>query len=217
MMDREALIASLGRQIDLSLRPLLAGRRRVALLDFPNHSNVGDSAIWLGELAYLRSIESVGLAYSCDPQSYSRAELARRLGDGTILLSGGGNLGDLWEPSQYLREQVIRDFPGNRIVQLPQSIWFQHRSTVRRARQVFDAHPDLTILVRDRRSLAFAVNEFRTPARLCPDMAFALGALERPCRPRADLVWLCRTDKESMGSHQLTRRSGVAPSIGSTW
>src|SRR3546814_4150338 len=27
---------------------------KLALVDFPDHSNVGDSAIWLGEMAYLR-------------------------------------------------------------------------------------------------------------------------------------------------------------------
>jgi exopolysaccharide biosynthesis predicted pyruvyltransferase EpsI len=198
MTGREALIGMLGRQIDLTLRPLLSGARRVALVDFPNHANVGDSAIWLGELAYLRSFDSVALGYTCDVRSYSRAALARYLGDGVILLSGGGNLGDLWEPYQQLRERVIADFPGNRIIQLPQSIHFQRRENLERARRVFDAHPDLTLLIRDRQSLALAASEFRTPARLCPDMAFALGPLARPCQPTADLVWLSRTDKESL-------------------
>jgi exopolysaccharide biosynthesis predicted pyruvyltransferase EpsI len=194
----EPFIEALGRQIDLALKPLLAGSRRIALLDFPNHSNVGDSAIWLGELAYLRSLGEVPLAYTCDVHSYSRIELAKHIGDGLILLSGGGNLGDLWEQSQHLREQVIRDFPDNRIVQLPQSIHFQHGPNLRRARQVFNAHPALTLLLRDRRSLAVAADEFRTPAHLCPDMAFALGALARPCQPTVDFVWLSRTDKESL-------------------
>lgn len=204
MTEPQALVATLGRQIDRTLKPLLSGATGVALLDFPNHSNVGDSAIWLGELAYLESLESPVIEYTCDVHSYSRADLSRYVGDGVILLSGGGNLGDLWQQSQRLREQVIADFPDNRIIQLPQSIHFQHRSNLKRARQIFDAHGDLTLLVRDRRSLSCAANEFRAPARLCPDMAFALGVLERPCEPTADLVWLSRTDKESR------QHSGVA-------
>ena len=35
------------------LDPLIPRGSQVALFDFPNHSNVGDSAIWLGEQAYL--------------------------------------------------------------------------------------------------------------------------------------------------------------------
>jgi pyruvyl transferase EpsO len=34
----------------------VARGQRFALVDFPNHSNVGDNAIWLGELAALRAI-----------------------------------------------------------------------------------------------------------------------------------------------------------------
>ena len=34
------------------LSDLFDPSERFALLDFPNHYNIGDSAIWLGELAY---------------------------------------------------------------------------------------------------------------------------------------------------------------------
>ncbi len=199
-----ALIAKLRKRIDLTLRPLLDGTRSVALLDFPNHANVGDSAIWLGELAYLRSLRSVSLRYTCDVHSYSRAQLAHHVRNGIILLHGGGSVGDLWEEPQHLRERVIRDFPDTPIIQLPQSIHFQDRGALLRARDVFDSHPELTLLVRDRNSLAFARNEFRTPSHLCPDMAFCLGPLERPCPQTQDIVWLSRTDKESASQVETT-------------
>lgn len=194
---RETLIAALRQRIDVTLRPLLSGTRSAALIDFPSHANVGDSAIWLGQLAYVRSLDVMSLSYTCDVHSYSRAELAKHLDGGVILLSGGGNLGDLWEASQQLRERVIRDFPDTRIVQLPQSIHFQDGRALRRARDVFDSHPDLTLLVRDRQSLTFAGQEFTNPSHLCPDMAFCLGPLARPGVPTKDIVWLSRTDKES--------------------
>jgi exopolysaccharide biosynthesis predicted pyruvyltransferase EpsI len=201
----EVLIATLREKIDLTLRPLLSGIRSTALVGFPSYSNVGDSAIWLGQLAYLRSLEEVTLTYSCDAHSYSRGELAKRLGDGTILLSGGGNLGDLWEAPQALRERVIRDFPHTRIVQLPQSVHFRDRHALQRARDVFSSHPALTLLVRDRQSLAFAAEELRTPSHLCPDMAFCLGPIERPCLPTKDLIWLSRTDKEAPNAADAPR------------
>ena len=34
---------------------LLGTHREVALLDFPNHQNVGDAMIWRGELDHLRA------------------------------------------------------------------------------------------------------------------------------------------------------------------
>jgi len=124
---RTSLIESLRTAIDDVLAPILAHARRVALLDFPTHANVGDSAIWLGTLAYLRD-RGKSICYSCDHDTYSRDTLAERLGDGIILLSGGGDFGDIWKRPQRLREQVVRDFPHATIVQLPQTIMFRDES-----------------------------------------------------------------------------------------
>ncbi len=195
---RKPDLASLRETIDEVLRPILSGVRRVALLDFPAHANVGDSAIWLGTLAYLRE-HGKTVCYSCDQSTYSRATLAERLGDGVILLSGGGNFGDIWKHSQQLREQVVRDFPDAKIVQLPQSVMFHDRGKLARARAIFDAHPALTLLVRDERSLHFVSENFRAPALLCPDMALWLGPIARPSPAKREVVWLARTDRESAG------------------
>jgi pyruvyl transferase EpsO len=191
-----SLVESLRKAIDDVLGPILDGTRRVALLDFPAHANVGDSAIWLGTLAYLRE-HGKSVCYTCDHETYSRDTLAARLGDGVILLSGGGNFGDIWKQPQRLRERVVRDFPDTRIVQLPQTIMFRDERELERAREIFDAHPSLTILVRDRRSLGFAESNFRAKALLCPDLALWLGQLARPSPPTKPVVWLARTDRES--------------------
>lgn len=196
-MQHAALVHELRETIERTLRPLLAGARAVALLDHPNHWNVGDSAIWLGETAFLRGLGIRRPAYAADRYTCSEETLRRRIGDGPILLSGGGNLGDLWGDHQALRERIVRAFPDNPIVQLPQSIHFRERSNLERARAVFDAHPRLVLLVRDTRSLEIAQNEFRARALLCPDMALYLGALERPVQPSRDVLVLLRSDHES--------------------
>jgi pyruvyl transferase EpsO len=190
-----SLIDRLRTAIECVLDPILADTRRVALLGFPTHANVGDSAIWLGTLGYLRDKGKV-VCYSCDHTTYSRGTLAARLGDGVILLSGGGNFGDIWKLPQRFREQVVRDFPDATIVQLPQSIMFRDERELERARVTFDAHPSLTLLVRDRRSLGFAAENFRMPAHICPDMALWLGPMARPSSPTKPVVWLARTDRE---------------------
>jgi exopolysaccharide biosynthesis predicted pyruvyltransferase EpsI len=187
------VIAALLDGIDRALRPLLAPGSRCALLDFPNYANVGDNAIWLGELAYLRR-SGVEIVYRSDQVAYSRKQLAARIGDGTILLSGGGNFGDLWPAHQWFREEVVSAFPDRRIVQLPQTIRFTEQSNLDRARRVFARHPDVTILVRDERSRAV---DLGAEVTLCPDMAFALGPLERPCEPTTEILCLLRGDHES--------------------
>jgi pyruvyl transferase EpsO len=73
----ESLIARLNERIETALRPLIPAGHPVALIGFPSHANVGDSAIWLGETTYLRRHRN-RIVYVCDPWSYSRAEAERR-------------------------------------------------------------------------------------------------------------------------------------------
>ncbi len=179
-----------------SLKPLVQGASATALIDFPAHSNVGDSAIWLGALSALRTLGAPAPTYTCDAATYDRATLARAIGEGTIFFTGGGSFGDLWERHLRLRERVVADFPSNRIVQLPESVHFQREESLARSQVVWNRHERVTILVRDTASLAFMQREFKTPVRLAPDLAFALGALSRSAAPARDVLWLKRDDKE---------------------
>lgn len=194
-MNRDALLEALNARLAAVLDPLLDGVRSCALLDFPQHGNVGDSAIWLGERAFLAQ-RGIQVDYICDTRSWRPDALRAEV----LLLSGGGNLGDLYVRHQRLREQVIAAFPSRRIIQLPQTIRFLNDACLQHTRQVFDSHPDLTILVRDAESLACARRHFAAPTHLAPDMAFALGALAPPTMADTDVVWLARTDRESSGA-----------------
>jgi len=196
--EAAALIGSLGQAIERVLDPLVPRGSHCALLDFPAYPNVGDSAIWLGERAYLRR-RGVRVVYTCQQSSYSAPQLARRLRDGIILIQGGGNVGDVWPHHQRLRERVLADFPRARIIQLPQTIHFQDPANLARARAVFERHARFTLLVRDHPSLALARDGLGTPGVLCPDMALALGPLPARRRPVRDIVWLARTDCEGRG------------------
>jgi exopolysaccharide biosynthesis predicted pyruvyltransferase EpsI len=196
---RADLLRSLREQINRALEPLLAGIEDVALLDFPNHSNVGDSAIWLGEWAWLRS-HGVKVRYACDIRTYSARALRKRLRHpGVVLLSGGGNFGDLWPRHQVLREQVLADLTEYRIVQLPQSIYFDSVTALERASSAFQRHPDVHVLVRDIQSLDIAQKVLDVPTTLCPDMAFALDDPAPRSQPSLDILVLARTDHESAG------------------
>ena len=203
------LVERLSEQIRATLDPIVRGRSHCVLIDFPNHSNVGDNAIWLGEIAWLAEA-GIRVEYRCDVNSYSRAAVAQSLADdGVIFIHGGGNLGDLWRRHQRLRETVIRDFPDRPVVQLPQTMLFRDRDRLAQARTVFNAHPNLTLLARDRASLDFARNEFRATSILCPDMAFRLGRLARPRSPEADIFWLRRADIEAAQNAEAPADAGV--------
>ncbi|MGH7844649.1 MAG: polysaccharide pyruvyl transferase family protein [Candidatus Binatia bacterium] len=194
-----ALIAALRKKVNDVVGEIVPAGSVCALLDFPNHANVGDSAIWLGEKKFLKSI-GAKIAYECDVVTYSQQVLAERVGNGVILLHGGGNFGDVWPTRQLFREKVIKAFPENKIVLFPQTIYFKERSNLMRAQEILNRHHNLVILARDKRSLEFARNEFKAPSALCPDMAFMLESLRRPIDPEEEILWLARTDVESRGA-----------------
>jgi len=192
------------------LRSLGLSGARCVLVDVPTKANWGDSAIWQGELAACSEL-GVDLADEVELLLYDRARTRRAARDGVLLLNGGGNLGDLYPERQQFRETVLQEFQDLRIVQLPASIYFERQENLERARRAFGAHPDFTLIVRDRESLDFARRYFDCTVRLMPDMAFALGPLERAIAPALDVVWLQRLDAEApiVGAHVAELPAGV--------
>ncbi len=211
-----ALVERLGASVRAGLAELVAPGEPVALLDFPNHDNVGDAAIWLGELAWLRQAGHE-LAYAADHTGFSAAELRRRLPSGTILLHGGGNFGDLWPVYQRFREQVLANFTSHRIVQLPQTIHFREPRAIERTTELVARHPDFTLCVRDGDSERFARERLGARAALICDMAFALGPLQ-PGPARHDVLCLMREDKERVDGLQAPAGAQVDwPEQGARW
>ncbi len=193
---REELIAALNRKIDAVLGPLLPPGSSCALLDFPNHNNPGDNAMWLGTVSYLRR-RGLRIRYVCDVATYDHRCLTRRLRKGGVIIChGGGNFGDLYPVHQRFRERVISECPDHQVVLMPQTIHFKDPGSLQRAKQVLEGHSNLTILARDQRSFEIASSAFRAPSWLCPDIAFALGPIRRPTLPSREIVWALRSDVE---------------------
>jgi pyruvyl transferase EpsO len=190
------VIARLGAEIEAALGPLLDGGP-VALVDYPDHANVGDSAIWLGETAFLRA-RGLSPSYVSALKNHDHDALAAALPQGTILLHGGGNFGTLWPAPQQFRLELLARFPDQPVIQLPQSLFFDDRAAVTACARAIERHGRFALLVRDRPSLDFARRHFPCEARLVPDMAFAIGPLARR-RAVADLLCLLRTDHEKAG------------------
>lgn len=195
-------LSNLRIQIHSALDGLIPPNSSCVLVDFPNHGNVGDSAIWLGEIAYLKR-RNCQIRYACDSENYNEAALQRASGKDLILLHGGGNFGDLYPNHQQLKEKVIKRFPKNRIIQLPQSIHFADAANLARTQAILAQHPDFHFVVRDTPSQQFARTHFACQVYLCPDMALMLDLKPLGRRPKPlDAMVLSRTDDEK--ATQLT-------------
>ncbi len=179
------------------MEPLLSKRSPVALFDFPNYSNVGDSAIWLGEEYYLNHITKAKVV-AVDDYNLVARPFPKLPSETIILIQGGGNFGNLYPRHQELREKLITHYSQHRIVQLPQSIHFQDEGKREQTSAILNKHPDFHLLVRDRDSLRQAQELHNGASYLCPDMALCLGHRKRPVAPQYDVVCILRTDKEKV-------------------
>jgi pyruvyl transferase EpsO len=189
------VVAAQQSALDWLYRSLLGPGDRYALLDFPDHANVGDSAIWLGETRMLRQVTGRDPCFTSTWHDFDERRFREACPHGIIFLHGGGNLGDIWSHHQRFREHVIAKLRDYRIVQLPQSIHFNAADAARRFGDLAVRHPDLTLCVRDRNSMAAARDWLGDRAILAPDSAFALGPQRR--RPASvETLALMRSDTE---------------------
>lgn len=194
-------IASNQEKIRQIVDPLIDGARPFALLDFPDHDNIGDSAIYRGTMAYLRA-RGMCPSYVATTNNCDWRELEAAVGDGPILLHGGGNFGDIWPWFQPFREEVLARYPGRSVIQMPQTIHYRSQERIDQTARAIERHGAFTLLVRDRRSYDLAKASFACEVHLCPDMAFHIGEVPRG-RPTKDLLLHLRTDKEAAETRQL--------------
>nr|WP_228502059.1 polysaccharide pyruvyl transferase family protein [Plantibacter sp. VKM Ac-2885] len=187
-------------------------------MDAPNQTNVGDSLIWAGEMAYLRRM-GLRLRYVADIKSYDPVALRRAMPSGVVLLHGGGNFGDLWTGHQNHREQIVEDLPDYRLVQLSQSIYFASDERAARADAIIGAHKDFRLLLRDSLSMERAGRQLPSlNPTYCYDMAlgFEPASLKRTAGGK-DLLIIARQDKEAMsGLHDVAEDWGAGVSVTST-
>jgi len=191
------------------LEDVVGSGTTVALLDFPSHHNVGDSMILMGEASYLAQGDNV-TGYVADITRYDQATLRRRVPNGPILMHGGGNFGDIWPLHQPFRERIVQEFPDRKIVQLPQTVYFQSVAAAAQANEILGRHRDYTLLVRDKLSLERArVQLPDVRAIFCPDSALGWEPkIPAGQRKQNRMVVLARRDKEAS--------SGLLDNLGST-
>ena len=190
------LIDELQAKARVVLDPLIPENASVALLDYPNYSNVGDSLIWLGEMAYLKS-RKITPSYVCDFNNYNSKNLLSALGHNPIiLLQGGGNFGSLWNTIHDFRLRVLNDFKGVPVVHFPQSIHFNDDKVLEETKLAIGQHGNFTLVVRDQPSYDFASSQFDCKVFLCPDMAFFIGPIASNKKSGYDRFILSRTDHE---------------------
>ena len=112
---------------------LIKDKNDVFYLDYPLHLNVGDLLIYHGTEQFFTD-HNIRVTLKRSEFDMDIEELKQKITPNTtILLHGGGNFGDLYPQHQNLRETIIRTFPNNRVIVLPQTLFYKNQETLEKS------------------------------------------------------------------------------------
>lgn len=179
--------------------------KKIYILDACDHRNLGDQAILLAEYTFLKNnfydyeIVIVGLS---DFEIHSPIVFKYINPNDLIFLHGGGNLGNEYKRAEYIRRTIISNFPNNKIILFPQTIFFSEndegRNELSKSIQIYSQHRNLTLIARERTSYELMKKYFNcNNVILTPDIVFYLNKTE-PTNNRNGALLCLREDLEGI-------------------
>lgn len=191
------------RTIELLLS-LIRRKNKVIVCNTPIHENLGDHAIAIAELNYLRkhfpdfSIVEVEEDL-CTPKIINVFSKLISKND-IIAFQGGGFMGDLWPRHELCMHNIIKKCPDSTKIIFPQTCYLSDKSD-KAFNEYKDSYKDaknLYVIVREKKSFEFVKNRIflENNLYLFPDIVLSLNYYDKVKR---DGVLIClREDKESI-------------------
>ena len=186
-------IKELCLMIERHLLPLIDNN--YILCGLPNYSNVGDVLIYQGTVELLKKVKYKCL-YKCFYDDYQIPHLRE---DIVILVMGGGYFGDTWRKAWEPVVEIVSKFPRNRIILLPQSIYYADKHLAENDAKIFQNNKKLVICARDNESFLYAKGVFKNDVLLIPDLAFYMNSKIYKVKSASfqeKTLYLKRQDKE---------------------
>lgn len=197
-MQTNLLINHLREKIQKELTPIVDND--YVYLDLPYHHNIGDTLIWEGTREFLKTVPYKCLYYA-SKDSFRYRKLPKNV---IILLHGGGNFGDLYRLHSEFRKKIIKLYPDNKVVILPQTVFYEDMSLLQSDVDFYAAHPNVTICAREQVSFNFLTENFKNQVLLLPDMAFYLDLKKyKVSEDENRVLYLKRTDKELVNANMV--------------
>lgn len=182
-------------------------QKRVILMNTHTGTNIGDHFITNAEILFFQKylpehgIVEISADLITRGLLYIRQYIKK---DDIIAITGGGFLGSLWlEGGEENVRAIIQSFPQNKIVILPQTLFFENNTNGKYQKElsvsIYNKHSNLYICLRDRNSMKTAREIFGKHIKLYyfPDMVTIMNCCNI-ISDRKDIAFCFREDKESV-------------------
>lgn len=133
--------------------------KKVYIIGTPSHTNVGDSAIVLAQIEFLKNsnfspnrIKEIPFYEYLNQSNFIKKRISRRH---LIAQLGGGNMGNQWMNEENFHRQLILDFPNNPQIIFPQTIYFTNdengKHELAKSKNIYNSSL-ITIVAREKKS-----------------------------------------------------------------
>ncbi|SHF46285.1 pyruvyl transferase EpsI [Salegentibacter echinorum] len=179
--------------------------RNVFIFLAADYGNLGDVAITFAQTKFLEeyapdaNIIEIPISQSLEGFHFVR----RNIKPGDIVTTvGGGNLGDMYDQIEYIRQLVVKLFPNNKIISFPQTFDFgnthQGNNALKKAAKIYNKHKNLVFVAREKVSYELMQKHFTNATiLLTPDIVLSLNKSDREGESGREGAVMCmRSDKE---------------------
>lgn len=182
-------------------------KKKIIHILTPLHGNMGDQAIVYATNKYLKDSFSdyeIIEIYRRDIYKYMKSIKKVVKPDDLIVLIGGGNMGNLWIDEERDRRFVIKNFPSNKIISMPQTISFTSdvdgKKEFLKTQEIYNKNKNLILISRERTSYNIMNENFkRKNVILNPDTVLYLNNTIHDDKFKREYIMTClRNDKESV-------------------
>lgn len=184
---------------------------KIILFQTPEYGNLGDQAIVIAERKILKDKyrDKLILEFTLNEYKRNYKFIKEIINTKDILyIQGGGNIGNLYMEAEKMRREIISNFPENKIIIMPQSIFFTNDLEGNKEREtmknLYSKHKNLHIITRDEKSYEIGKEIFKDNfLYLMPDTVLYLEDfyLEKMKSKRENVIFTIRKDKEKVLSN----------------
>lgn len=181
--------------------------RKYYVIGTPEHSNLGDSAIVLAEISFLKKCgvkqEQIKEVTVSEYKKYADIIKYKMRSKDILIFLGGGNMGDQWFSEELLRRSILSTFKHNKCIIFPQTLFYSDTENGRLEEQksieFYNRQKNLTIVARERASYERMKWLYsNAEVLLTPDIVLSVRIDERDLgiQERKDVLLCFRNDPE---------------------
>ncbi|NFH70319.1 glycosyltransferase [Clostridium botulinum] len=161
------------------INKLDTGDNRIILIGSPEYGNIGDLAIAYFTKKFMEFNSDKTFIEITEREFYKNFKYIFKniTTKDVLLLQGGGNMGSEYIDQEEIRSKVIKNFPNNNIILMPQTIYFSkdtYGEKIKLQMKVrYSKHKALTLFARESISFELMKEIFENDICLVPDIVMS--------------------------------------------